>query len=139
MNPLSVILGSVVPILDRFFPDKTQQAKFTQELTLELAKMDFQAMQSQVEVNKIEAQHANLFVAGWRPFIGWVGGVAIAWTYIGFPITQWFAYLYGYRGPLPNFDTGELMTLVLALLGIGAMRSYDKAQGTSFPGLIKKK
>jgi hypothetical protein len=80
----------------------------------------------QIEINKIEAAHNSIFVAGWRPFIGWTGGVGLGWTFVASPIVEFVANVFGYAGKMPEVDTTQLLTLILAMLGVGAMRTYEK-------------
>ncbi len=130
---LPALVTAFLPFLDKILgmiPDPQARAEAKQKLTLELVRIEAEERMSQVELNKIEATHANIFVAGWRPFIGWVGGVSLGWTFLLHPIVTWVAAISGYDGLIPTLDTSELMTLVLAMLGIGGMRSFDKFQGT---------
>lgn len=128
------VISAVLPILDRvlaFIPDPEARAKAREELTLKLVEIESSERKAQVDLNKQEAQHKSVFVAGWRPFIGWVGGVSLAWTFLVHPLITWIATVSGYAGPFPELNTSELLTLVMAMLGVGAMRSFDKMQGTS--------
>ncbi len=85
----------------------------------------------QAEINKVEAQHRSIFVAGWRPFIGWVCGAALAWNYILHPLFSWatVAFMESPPIPPPTLSLGELMPVVLGLLGLGALRTVEKAGG----------
>ena len=101
----------------------------------EMAKIEFQlsqlehlANQGQIEVNKIEAAHKSLFVAGWRPFIGWVCGVALAYAYVGQPIFEWVIAINGLEIKAPEIDTDTLYQLVLAMLGMATLRTYEKSK-----------
>jgi len=91
-------------------------------------------LMGQIEINKVEAAHSSIFVAGWRPFIGWVGGVSLAYT---FTLSPLLAFVFD-RTDMPVVNTGELMTLVMAMLGVGAMRSYDKKNDTDTKSIGKK-
>jgi hypothetical protein len=84
---------------------------------------------AQIGVNNAEAQNKSMFVAGWRPFIGWVGGVGVGWTFVLSPFVGTIASFFGWHGTLPQLDSGQLMTLVLAMLGIGGYRTYEKVKG----------
>jgi len=129
---IPVIVSAFLPFLDRILdmiPNPEARAKAKQDLTLELVRIEAEQRTSQVELNKMEAQHASIFVAGWRPFIGWVGGVSLAWTFLVHPLLVWFATVAGYEGEFPLLDTDPLLTLVMAMLGVGAMRSFDKLNG----------
>jgi len=83
----------------------------------------------QIEVNKVEAAHPSIFVAGWRPFIGWTGGISIAYTFLVAPFTNQIAKWLGYSGEMVVLDTASLMVLITGMLGIGGMRSFDKLKG----------
>lgn len=88
-------------------------------------------MLAQVELNKVEASSGSLFVAGWRPFIGWIGGLGLAWSFIVAPTVEYVAVLQGFQGKLPEFDFSQLFAIVLAMLGIGGMRTFEKWKGVS--------
>lgn len=99
-----------------------------EKLTLENAKLRLaqQPNLAQVELNKVEAGHRSIFVAGWRPAIGWVCAIGLFMTFIVNPILQWST---GNPGPaLPN---DIILELVLALLGLGALRTFEKMKGTA--------
>ena len=87
-----------------------------------------QAAMAQVEVNKIEAAHSSVFVAGWRPSIGWVCAAGLAWAFVLAPIASWALVVMGIKGELPAIQTNYLMELVLAMLGIGGLRTFEKLQ-----------
>jgi len=80
----------------------------------------------QAKINMIEAGHRTLFVAGWRPFIGWICGVGLGMHFILFPLLEWTSDLFGDKIVAPIVEWQVLMTLVLSLLGLGATRTYEK-------------
>lgn len=131
---LGTVVTTLLPFIDkwltRIIPDEEARAKAKQELTLELLQLEADQSKAQVELNKEEARSGHLFVAGWRPFIGWIGGLAIAWTYLMEPMLSWIVTVLGYTGTFPDLDTAPLMALVLAMLGVGGMRTLDKYLGT---------
>jgi hypothetical protein len=87
---------------------------------------------AQIAVNQEEAKSASFFVAGWRPFIGWVCGVSLAYVSLVEPIARFLAtVLFKYAGVFPVIDTTLTMQILLGLLGLGAMRSFDKKNGTA--------
>lgn len=88
-------------------------------------------LMGQITINTEEAKHASIFVAGWRPFIGWVGGVGLAYSFVLAPFIEFVARANHYVGEMPTPDANQLLTLVTAMLGVGAMRSYDKTKGTA--------
>ncbi len=88
-------------------------------------------MQGQIDINKIEAGNTNLFVSGWRPFIGWVCGAAIMWAFLGEPMARWGIALWAPGTTLPVIPANNLFELVLAMLGLAGWRSLDKAKGVA--------
>ena len=117
------------------------QAQLTAEnLDLEKAELAAQvaAMQGQIDIDKQEAASANVFIAGWRPMVGWVCASALAWEFVLKPFLQFTlaAFRHPLLAPLPTLDTATLVAGLLApLLGLGTMRSYEKVQGA--PGSDK--
>ena len=83
----------------------------------------------QAEINKIEAGHRSLFVAGWRPFIGWVCGVGFLWAFLGHPLFEWIVVIRKLGITAPAIPTDSMLELVLALLGLGSLRTYEKIMG----------
>lgn len=86
----------------------------------------------QAVTNQIEAAHRSIFVAGWRPFIGWTCGIGIAWHFVGLPFASFFLMVMGKQiliSSLPVIDTGQLFTLIFGMLGLGASRTYEKLKG----------
>ena len=124
---IAPILGSV---LDRLFPDKEKAAEAQRAIESALLENAAQINLAQIEVNKAEAQHRTIFVAGWRPFIGWVCGVALAWHFVGVPVTIFFIAWAGAEVPeLPAFDMNSLMTVLMGMLGLGGLRTFEKMKG----------
>lgn len=131
----NLLLPAVTPIIDKLvdlIPNSNDRAKAKEEFELALMNAVNQAARDQVEVNKIEAASSSLFVAGWRPFIGWVCGAAIAYTYIAYPILLWALALNSYETQnVPKLETDALYQLVLAMLGLGTMRTFEKVKGVN--------
>lgn len=120
--PFGDIVKEVGQSVRQVLPDE----RGNRELDLRELEITQKENLAQIDLNKQEASHANLFVAGWRPFIGWTGGAAIGYTFIGAPLlTQLFGL------DLPDIDVGELSMIVLSMLGIGAMRTYEKTRGVA--------
>lgn len=86
------------------------------------------AAEVQGSVNAIEAQHRSLFVAGWRPFIGWVCGIALAYHYI---IRDNIMFIWPHLSELPPIDPSQLNTILMGMLGLGGLRTYEKFKGVS--------
>ena len=127
---LQALIGPVTGLLDKFVEDKDQKARLAHDIATMAEKHAHEAAMAQVEVNKTEAGHRSIFVAGWRPFIGWTCGVALAYHFIFAPLIVFGATWAGATIPdLPVFDMDSLMTVLLGMLGLGGMRSFEKAKG----------
>ena len=99
---LEKLIDPISKILDKFVADKDLKQKLEHELKSELHR----ANMAQIEVNKVEAQHRTVFVAGWRPFTGWVCATALAYHFIVEPVLVFFLSWYGIQIELPQFDMG---------------------------------
>lgn len=130
LSLIQLVLPSINKLLDRI-PDPNARFEAQQEMMANLLAAEVDLKKGQVELNKVEAQHKSIFIAGWRPAIGWIGAFALAWSFIGHPLVLWVATVSGYTGPMPELQTEELLSLVFAMLGVGAMRSFDKMNGVS--------
>ena len=119
------LIEPVSHILDKFIADKDLKLKLQHELNQELHK----ANMAQIEVNKVEAQHRTVFVAGWRPFTGWICASALAYHFIIEPILIFALPLQNIQLTLPTFDMGSLLTVLMGMLGLGGLRTYEKAKG----------
>lgn len=92
---------------------------------------DLQELQAQTDINKVEAASNSLFVAGWRPMIGWVCGSGLAMQFIVGPFATWIATLANHPIKFPELDMGTLLTLLIGMLGLGGMRTAEKIKGVS--------
>ena len=101
------------------------------EIESKLLEMEFISQKAQSDINLVEAQNPNLFVSGWRPFIGWICGVGVFYHFIGFSLMEWFVKVFGITIETPKIDSDGLMSLVIALLGIGGLRTYEKLKGVN--------
>jgi hypothetical protein len=120
LSILSALAPAAMTILEKAIPDKDLREK----LSHEIATMADRQMSAQIEVNKVEAAHKSLFVAGWRPAIGWICGLALLYSTIISPILGiWFT--------VPEVDTSLLTTVLMGMLGLGAMRTFEKTKGVS--------
>ena len=125
--------AALIPLFDKaadlidglFTTDKDRaDARFA------LENLSHQANMGQLEINSREAMHRSIFVAGWRPFIGWTCGFGLCWHFILAPMLEWIFLATGYvTADLPELDTGPLMTLTLGMLGLGGLRTLEKSKG----------
>ena len=129
---ISAILPSVLEVAGRLLPeDKEARAKAERELeaqlTVHLAKIDL----AQLDINKTEAAHRSIFVAGWRPFIGWTCGLALFYTYVLQPILIFVMAHMNLLIDLPQMELGEMMPVLMGMLGLGGLRTFEKFKGVS--------
>jgi len=133
---IQALLPAVLPLVKdavgAFLPeDKNKRAeaerKLEAELASHLAKIDI----AQLEVNKTEAAHRSIFVAGWRPFVGWSCGVSLAWSYICQPVLTFALVQAGYGVELPALDMSQMMPVLMGLLGLGGLRTFEKYKSVS--------
>lgn len=114
-------------VINKIWPDKSEQEK--QELAAALT-----VIQGQLEINKVEAGSQSIFVAGWRPFIGWICGVSLAYAALLEPLMRFIAKVaFSYTGEFPAIDHDITMQVLLGLLGLGAYRSYERVKGVIPP------
>ncbi len=128
------LISPITGIVEELVVDKDKRNEIKlkiEELADKADERYHQELIAQTEVNKIEAAHASIFVAGWRPFIGWTSGVGLAYSFVLAPFIEFVARANGYTQEMPMPDAAHLLTLVTAMLGVGAMRSYDKSKGTA--------
>ena len=127
---IQALIGPVTGLLDKFIEDKDAKNAMAHEIATMAERAAHEAAMAQVEVNKAEAQHRSIFVAGWRPFIGWTSGIALAYHFVLAPLIVFGVAWSGAEIPeLPAFDMDSLMTVLLGMLGLGGMRSFEKAKG----------
>jgi roadblock/LC7 domain-containing protein len=133
--PIPAIVTALLPALgtlvDRLIPDRAAAEKAKAEMEAELIRASNEAALAQVEVNKIEAGHSSVFVAGWRPSIGWVCAAGLAWAFVVAPVASWALLMLGIKAELPAIQFDHLFELVLAMLGIGGLRTFEKLRGVA--------
>ena len=117
LNVVAGIIDKVADKIDDFTLDKEEKAQLIQEIN-----------KAQIEVNKVEAISNSLFVSGWRPFVGWTCGVALCYHFVLQPFLTFVLYSFGQQITLPTFDMGTLTTILMGMLGLGGLRSYEKVK-----------
>ena len=133
---VTALLPALGTLIDRLIPDRAAADKAKAEMELQLVNAANQAAMAQVEVNKIEAAHSSIFVAGWRPAIGWVCAGAMALYYIpmalvGTGLWAWACIQAGAIVPRPEMGIVEIIGLVTSLLGMGTLRTTEKLNGVA--------
>lgn len=144
IDPLTAAFELGKAAINKIWANPEDKARALKELKdlqqkgdLEELNAHVKLMLAQIDVNKIEASNKSIFVAGWRPFIGWVGGFSLAYSGVVHPILEWvfttikaLGYIPAEIQAPPYVESGVLGAIVSGMLGIGTMRSYDKKKGT---------
>ena len=125
---LQALIGPVTGLLDKFIEDKDQKARLAHDIATMAEKHAHEAAMAQTDINKAEAQHRSIFVAGWRPFVGWTCGIALCYHFVLQPFLVFLLYSFGYQVDLPVFDMTTLTTILMGMLGLGGLRSYEKVK-----------
>lgn len=129
---LEGLIGPVSGLLDKFVEDKDQRARLAHEIATMAERHAQELALAQIEVNKQEAASRNMFIAGWRPFVGWSCGLALFWHFLGLPVTLFVTGWFGVEHPpLPRFDMDSLMTVLFGMLGLGGLRTFEKFKGVA--------
>ena len=121
---LGAVAGLAETVINKLFPDKSEQER--QQLAMAMT-----VIQGQLDTNKAEAGSPNMFVAGWRPFVGWICGTGFGVQFVIGPLCEWGASMAGHPVKFPQMDLGTMMPLLLGMLGLGGMRSFEKVQGVN--------
>ena len=121
------VIGVAGKVLDKFVGDKDLKVKLEAELNKELISLDLAQAQANIE----QAKHPSIFVSGARPAIMWVCCFALAWQFIFAPVLSWVIVTWYPMITLPVLETNELISLIMALLGLGGMRTAEKWKGVA--------
>jgi hypothetical protein len=124
-SPLVALLApKIFDIIGKFVPDKDEANRLANEIATLAERNAHEINLGQIGVNQVEAAHKSLFVAGWRPFIGWVCGLGLAFNSIGYPLLEiWYE--------MPDVNVELLYPVMMGMLGMGALRSYEKRNGVA--------
>ena len=120
------LLSPIVDLASEFIEDPDQRNR----LIAEVERAEARVREGQIALNKAEAQHASLFVSGWRPAIGWMCFVGLVYAYLIRPTLSWVSGIFDLPSP-PMVDLEGLYPLILGMLGLGAARSYEKARNVA--------
>jgi len=133
---LKGVLGPIIDGVLRFIPDKNKRAEAKEQMETQMLVAMTSLVQGQLAINAKEAEHGSIFVAGWRPGIGWICGLALGWNFIFQPIANWVAFMVGADlTGMPTLDTNQLTTILLGMLGLGGLRTYEKRLGVARTGV----
>jgi len=121
---LSQLISPVAGLLDKFITDKDQAAKLAHEIATMADNHAQELAKGQLAVNKAEAESGSLFIGGWRPFVGWVCGIGLMYNVI---LSQFLAIWF----EVPTVDPSLLTPVLLGMLGMGGLRSWEKKSGVA--------
>ena len=125
LDPVTAALDIGGKLIDRLWPDPAQRAA----AQLELLKLQQSGELAQIGVNTEEAKSPSLFVSGWRPAVGWVCVAACAWNWLGLPLCRLAGEWLGYPVALAPADLGEMLPVLMGMLGLGSLRTVEKLNG----------
>ena len=131
MSLISSLIGPATSLLDKFIEDKDQKMALAHEISTMAERHAQELAKGQLEVNKVEAASKSMFVAGWRPFIGWVCGIGFLANFILIPMANFGLALAEVAITIPMIDTTQMMPVLMGMLGLGAMRTVEKVQKVS--------
>lgn len=136
IDPITAALDVGKVLIEKIWPnvvDQAREIRLLEELHQkgDLAELNarVEAMKGQLEINKVEAGHKSIFVAGWRPFVGWVCGFGLLYATILEPMMRFIAAMNGYDGEFPVIDTTLTMQVLIGMLGLVASRTREKEKG----------
>jgi len=137
-DPITAVLNIGEGIINKIWPDpmealreQTKLAEIAQNGDLAELNAYVTALAAQLKVNEKEAGHPSIFVAGWRPFVGWVCGFSLLYAAFIFPTMKFIALLNSYVGEFPDIDTAITLQLLFGMLGLGGYRSFEKLKGVA--------
>jgi hypothetical protein len=119
------LTGPITGLISEFITDKDKQAELSYKIATMAATQAHEQTVAQLAINKVEAAHKNIFVAGWRPFIGWTCGLALFNNFLIVP------YMVAFSITVPSLNMGEMMPILGGILGLGGLRSWEKSKGVA--------
>ena len=129
MGLVDTLIGPITGLIGKIIPDKDQAAKLAFDIATMAETHAQEISLAQIDLNKAEASGDSIFKGGWRPAIGWICGMALFWSFILQPFLVFFLLAFGVDlGPLPELNTTDLMPILLGMLGLGGLRTYEKVQ-----------
>ena len=120
--------GDTIKAVGNVIDDMHFSGEEKEKLKLQMKEIDAKLKEKQLDINKAEASHRSVFVSGWRPFLGWVSGLSIGYVYLFQPILDMILQMFQVQVDWVQLDLGQLMPLVLGMLGLGGMRSFEKVK-----------
>jgi hypothetical protein len=128
---IELLINPVTKLLDKFIPDADEKARLAHEIATLAERQAHELAKAQIEVNRTEASSSSMFVAGWRPAVGWVCTVGLGFNFIVVPLGNFVLTVNGSPIIIPALDVSEMMPVLMGMLGLGAYRTFEKTKGVA--------
>jgi hypothetical protein len=128
---IEALIGPVMGLLDKIIPDPTEKARLAHEIATLAERQAHEIAKAQIEVNNTEASSSSMFVAGWRPAVGWICAVGLGFNFIVVPLGNFALTVSGGDAVIPSLDVSQMMPVLMGMLGLGAYRTFEKTKGVA--------
>jgi len=128
---ISLLVSAIAPLLDKVIPDADERNRLAHEIATITERQAFEIAKAQIEVNRTEAAHKSLFVAGWRPATGWICASGLGFNYIAVPLGNFYLAVSGSAVVIPSLDLSQMLPVLMGMLGLGAYRTYEKTKNVA--------
>ena len=125
------LIAPVSKLLDKVIPDADERNRLAFEISTLAEKQAHEIAKAQIAVNEREAGHQSLFVSGWRPAVGWICCTGLGCNYLFIPVANFVLVVSGSDITIPALDLSEMMPVLLGMLGLGGLRSWEKTKGVA--------
>lgn len=128
---LDRLIGPISSLLDKVIPDADERNRLAHEIATLAERQSHEIAKAQIEVNEREASHQSLFVSGWRPAVGWICCIGLGCNYLFIPMANFVLVISDSSVTVPALDLSEMMPVLLGMLGLGGLRSWEKTRGVA--------
>ena len=128
---LDRLIGPISSLLDKVIPDADERNRLAHEIATLAERQSHEIAKAQIEVNEREADHQSLFVSGWRPAVGWICCIGLGCNYLFIPMANFVLVISDSSVTVPALDLSEMMPVLLGMLGLGGLRSWEKTKGVA--------
>ena len=128
---ISLLVSAIAPLLDKVIPDADERNRLAHEIATLTERQAHEIAKAQIEVNRTEAAHKSLFVAGWRPATGWICASGLGFNYIVVPLGNFTLAIIGDGTVIPSLDLSQMLPVLMGMLGLGAFRTYEKTKSVA--------
>ena len=128
---LDRLIGPISSLLDKVIPDADERNRLAHEIATLAERQSHEIAKAQIEVNEREASHQSLFVSGWRPAVGWICCIGLGCNYLFIPMANFVLVISDSSVTVPTLDLSEMMPVLLGMLGLGGLRSWEKTKGVA--------